>query len=150
MSFPRMWHALTGTFQHPQLDDDKNLKVTGISAANVGAINTAGQFVASTITTKFVAAPTAWGDAAPSWEANDAIDINNLLGQNGTRGFVACDGPGTLYVGISNNGTTPALAIQPIQVKPGEVLDLMQVGIAIDQMKFAADTDGTNYRLAVS
>lgn len=137
------------TFDYTQPISESNPQPT-TATANVGAVNTTGYFVAGIITTKFTTAPTAWDDAAPSWEANDAVDVNNLLSRNGTRGFVANDGPGTLYVGISNNGTTPALACAPIQVKPGEILDLAMVGITIDQMKFGSSLDATNYRLMVS
>lgn len=149
MGFMKAWSVARAKWYGVQLDADDNLKVTGISAANVGAVNTTAIVVNSTVATKN--APAVWGD---TWE--DTIDVNAALTRNGTRGFIANDGPGVLYVGISSDGTTMATngadgtTDTPIYVRPGEILDLMMVGVTIDTIKIDADTSATAYRLAVS
>ncbi len=79
------------------------------------------------------------------------VDVNTALGRNSAGGWIACDGPGQLRVGLSADGTTGAITTDGttstvLVVAAGEVLDLPA---GIDTMKIDADQNATAYRFEV-
>lgn len=89
-----------------------------------------------------------------NWSGTFAVivDVNAALGRNSGGGWIACDGPGQLRIGLSHDGTNTGITTDGttstvLVVAAGEVLDL-PAGISI--MKIDADQNGTAYRFEVA
>ena len=124
-------------------DDAGNLYVTPIGSS--GGLPVLASAVGANI---------ALASSPTNWSGTFAVTVNvhTALGRNSGGGWIACDGPGKLRVGLSADGSTGAITTDGatssvLVVAAGEVLDL-PAGINI--MKIDADQNATAYRYEVA
>lgn len=93
--------------------------------------------------------PAGWNHVAEdtSFVAGDSpasVDVRSALGRNAQRGYIICDGPGSILVNITHDGTN---YLDQFTLKSGEVFDVG--GFDVDTIKITHSGTDSAYRINV-